>query len=71
MKCLICKGDLKRGEAPYTINRKNYHLIINNLPAWICENCSEPLFESEEVDVIQDIIKSTDDKLEKLVKKVA
>ena len=71
MKCLQCHGTLKRGKAPYTINRKDYHLIIDHLPAWICENCGEPLFEAEEVDVIQEIIKNTDDKLNMLLKKAA
>lgn len=71
MKCLQCQGTLKRGLAPYTINRKNYHLIIDQLPAWICEDCGEPLFEAEEVDVIQEIVKSTDNKLNNVLRKVA
>ena len=71
MRCLHCQGELKRGAAPYTINRKDYHLIIDHLPAWICEGCGEPLFEAEEVNAIQEIINITDKKLDELLKKVA
>ena len=71
MKCVNCHGDLKKGKAPYTISRKGYHVIIDQLPAWICEECGEPLFETEAVNVIQDIIHSTDEKLAELHKRVA
>ncbi len=66
MKCIHCQGTMKRGRAPIHIDRDGCHVTIDNVPAWICEQCGEPLFDEETVDVIQDILRSVDDKLEKL-----
>jgi len=71
MKCFNCHGNLKQGKAPFTINRKAYHVIIEQLPAWVCEDCGEPLFAAEAVNIIQEIIHSTDEKIARINKKVA
>ena len=56
MECYYCKGDLKEGKVPYFIKRKGYQLVIENVPAYVCQQCGEHLFRGEEVDLIQDII---------------
>ncbi|MEK7442604.1 MAG: type II toxin-antitoxin system MqsA family antitoxin [Chloroflexota bacterium] len=60
MKCLHCQGELQRGKTTYTINRNGYHLIIDNVPAWVCSQCGEPLFDERQVDAIQKIIRKMD-----------
>jgi YgiT-type zinc finger domain-containing protein len=60
MKCLHCGGELVRGSAPYVINRHGYHLIIDNVPAWVCSQCGEPMFDEKQVDAIQDIVRKMD-----------
>jgi YgiT-type zinc finger domain-containing protein len=42
-----------RATAPFSIDRKGYHLVWEAIPAWVCTQCGEPLFESREVDSIQ------------------
>ena len=62
MKCVHCQGTMTRGTAPIHIDRKGCHLTVDNVPAWICEQCGEPLFEESEVATIQDLIESLDEK---------
>jgi YgiT-type zinc finger domain-containing protein len=66
MKCAYCRGMLTRKNVSYTANRKGYHLIIDGLPAWVCEQCDEPLFDESTVDLIQEMLGEVDVRLEKL-----
>lgn len=49
MKCIHCQGTPKRGKAPIHIDRDDCHITIDSVPAWVCEQCGEPLFEEREV----------------------
>ena len=60
MECLHCKGRLVKGTAPFAIDHGGYHLHWDAVPAWVCTQCGEPLFEGREVDVIQETIKALD-----------
>ncbi len=60
MQCYSCKGKLRRGETTYTITRKDYHLIIDHVPAWVCEQCGEVMFDEMQVKVIQRLIENAD-----------
>ncbi len=62
MECLYCKGKMDEGRTTYPINRKGYHLLIENIPAFVCNQCGEPYFGEEEVDAIQDLIHDMDKK---------
>lgn len=53
MECPHCKGSLTQATAPFSVDRKGYHISWNSLPAWVCSQCGEPLFEAEEVNHIQ------------------
>jgi len=66
MECLYCKGKLVRKKTSYTVTRKGYHLIIDNVPAWVCEQCGEPLFDEQTVDIIQDMLNEIGSGVEKL-----
>ena len=44
MECLNCGGPLQVGKASYVVNRHGYHLIIDDVPAFICAQCGQPLF---------------------------
>ncbi len=60
MKCLHCQGELQRSKATYTVNRRGYHIILDNVPAWVCSQCGEPLFDEKQVNAIQQIIRKMD-----------
>jgi len=41
-------------------------LIIDDVPAWVCEQCGEPLFDEQTVDAVQDVLRGVDVRLERL-----
>lgn len=53
MQCIYCKGRMEKATAPFSIDRKGYHVSWDAIPAWVCSQCGEAYFESREVDLIQ------------------
>jgi YgiT-type zinc finger domain-containing protein len=60
MECAYCDGPLRVGKTSYTVNRNGYHLIIDDVPVFMCEQCHEPLFTEEAVHVVQQMIRELD-----------
>lgn len=60
MKCMYCQGMMERKVAPYHIDRQNYHLQLDSIPAWVCTQCGEAYFEEKEVKAIQKVIQGID-----------
>jgi YgiT-type zinc finger domain-containing protein len=44
---------MNKGTALFSIDRNGYHISWDAIPAWICEQCGESLFETQAVDTIQ------------------
>ncbi len=53
---------MKRDATPCHIDRKGCHLMLDAVPAWVCEQCGETYFDEAEVDAIQDLAKSLEQK---------
>lgn len=66
MKCIHCQGVMERKTAPFQIDRKDYHLTLDNVPAWVCSQCGEAYFEGREVDKIQETIRAIDERTKEL-----
>ena len=66
MKCMHCQGKMIKAAAPFHVDRKGYHLTLDVVPAWMCQQCGEVYFGEPEVDSIQEIIKTLEDRTEKL-----
>lgn len=60
MQCHFCAGEMKNGKTTYTLNRIGYHLLIDDVQAWICSQCGEAYFEENVVEMIQRMIKNLD-----------
>lgn len=46
MKCVICKtGDLQPQSASVTVDRQGALLVVQGVPALVCDNCGERYFE--------------------------
>ena len=60
MKCMHCKGKMVRGKAPFSLDRNGYHVSWDAIPAWVCTQCGEPLFEAREVELIQSALADLD-----------
>jgi YgiT-type zinc finger domain-containing protein len=69
MECLYCKSKMQRGTAPFNIDRNGYHISWDAIPAWVCEQCGESLFETPEVDTIQSALAVLDRDTSSLVSK--
>jgi YgiT-type zinc finger domain-containing protein len=62
MKCIHCKGEMKRRAVPLHLDRKSLHLILDDIPTWVCGQCGEEYFEEEKVDAIQELLMSVETK---------
>ncbi len=60
MECMYCKGHMKRGTAPFHIDRKGYHLVFDSVPAFVCEQCGEVYFDEPEVNSMQEAVRAVD-----------
>lgn len=60
MKCLYCQGELEQKKISYNANRNGYHLIIDDVPAWVCVQCGEPLFDEPTVEALQAMLAEID-----------
>jgi YgiT-type zinc finger domain-containing protein len=67
MECIYCKGSMKKGTAPFSIDRESYHIYWAFVPAWVCAQCGEPYFESREVDLLQKALTILDAKTSALL----
>jgi len=55
---------MEKATVAYTVDRKGYHLFIEKFPAYVCSQCGEKYLDEKEVEVIQNIIKALDEKLQ-------
>jgi YgiT-type zinc finger domain-containing protein len=61
-----CQGEMERGVTTFHVDRKDCHVTMDRVPAWICRQCGEPHYELKEVDAIQDLIRSIEQKADAL-----
>ena len=36
MKCMYCQGEMVHGSAPFHIDRKDVHISLDKVLAWVC-----------------------------------
>jgi len=58
---------MEKSATPAHTDRRGCHLILDHVPAWVCERCGEAYFEEREVDAIQDLIQVMEPKARALV----
>lgn len=71
MECFHCKGKMVRKSAPFSADRKGYHISWEAVPAWVCTQCGEALFEENEVNHIQKALQQIDYETIALTSKIA
>ncbi len=71
MECLYCKGKMVKGNAPFSIDRNGYHITWESIPAWVCTQCGEALFEQNELQHIQKALREIDHETSELTAKIA
>jgi YgiT-type zinc finger domain-containing protein len=60
MECIHCKGKMVRSTTPFSVDRKGYSIHWDAIPAWVCTQCGEPMFEAREVDLMQKSLATLD-----------
>jgi YgiT-type zinc finger domain-containing protein len=51
---------MKKGNAPFSVDRNGYHISWESIPAWVCSQCGEAFFEENEVHHIQKALEKID-----------
>lgn len=57
---------MERGIVPFHIDRKGYHLTLDKIPAWACSQCGEVYFDEPEVEAIQEVLYTLDQRTDKI-----
>ena len=60
MTCPVCCGPLERRPSIHTISRSRYHLMIYELPLWLCRRCGEAMYTESQVDALDELIQNAD-----------
>jgi YgiT-type zinc finger domain-containing protein len=66
IRCIHCQGEMKRSHTPFHVDRRGFHVTLDQVPAWVCGQCSEAYFEEKEVDSIQKLLAEIDQQLRTL-----
>jgi YgiT-type zinc finger domain-containing protein len=66
MECYYCRGKLTRGTAPFDVTRNGYHVRFDAVPAWVCPQCGEALFDGDTVEMIEQALDILDKQVEKM-----
>ncbi len=66
MKCMHCDGVMERNSAPFHIDNKGYHLVFDEIPAWICSQCGGTYFEEIDAEAVQIIIQNIEKEIGKI-----
>ncbi len=64
--CPYCHALMRKGTIAFHVDRKDCHLTLDKVPAWVCQQCGEPYFDEVEADAIQDLIRSLEQKTQAL-----
>lgn len=67
MRCMHCSGEMERGKVPFHVDRRGIHVTVDEVPAWICQQCGEPYLEETEVESLQAMIRALEREGEKLI----
>jgi len=51
-----------KSSTSFHIDRPGLHLTLDEVPAWVCQQCGETYFEEKEVDSIQELLQTLDEK---------
>jgi YgiT-type zinc finger domain-containing protein len=56
MKCDLCRGRVSEEKVSYTLFYEGHWIIVENVPAKVCHQCGEKLFDPDTVDRLQTVI---------------
>ena len=54
--CSVCGGNLRHTATNYTQEYEGRIIVVENVPAWVCDQCGETYFDPDVVEQIQALI---------------
>jgi len=60
MQCAQCDGLLERSTSDYTVERGGYHLVLTDIPCWVCQRCGRAVFDDDQSETITYVIRTLD-----------
>jgi YgiT-type zinc finger domain-containing protein len=54
--CAVCGGKLRQRLTTYTQEYDSRLVVVENVPAWVCDQCGETYFDPEVVEQVQALI---------------
>jgi len=66
MECK-CGGALIEGKSSYSVSKKYFSLILEDIPAFKCTRCDKVLFDEEVVDKIQKLVNRAERDVKEIV----
>ena len=67
MRCIVCKNEMKRKKTIIELRLKDDLIIIDDIPADVCDYCGEKVLSPEVVDSAREIYENRDKKKMKKV----
>ena len=67
MKCIVCKNEMKRKKTTIELRLKDDLILIDDIPADVCDYCGEKVLSPEVVDSVREIYENRDKKKMKKV----
>jgi hypothetical protein len=47
-------------------NRHGYHLLVDDIPGWTCQQCGEAVFQERVIEAIQHLLMTLDEAMERV-----
>jgi YgiT-type zinc finger domain-containing protein len=66
MKCDLCEGKVVKKKVSYILFYEGKWIIVENVPAMVCNQCGEKLFDPDTVGRLQTIIWSKQKPIKKI-----
>lgn len=57
-QCNVCRGHLKHQKVTYTQFHKGKLVVVENVPAWVCEQCGERYYDPDVAERLLTVIRS-------------
>jgi YgiT-type zinc finger domain-containing protein len=54
--CNVCQGKLEKKLTTYTQWFEDNLIVIENVPAWVCDRCGETYYDPDVMEQIQNIV---------------
>ena len=54
--CFFCKGSMELTRTKFVVDLGSFVLIVKNVPAWVCRQCGEKVFDDDVMEKLEKIV---------------